>query len=71
MPQETYEVFGQMKMGPGQACPEELAGKMAKIKSKDGDVFDVPAEALALSFRARKDLLEKGCDEEFEIPCLG
>ena len=70
-PQETYEVFGQMKMGPGQACPEDLVDKTARVKCADGDVLEVPAEALALSFRARKDLLEKGCEEEFAVPCRG
>mmetsp|Transcript_67460 Transcript_67460/g.160938 ORF Transcript_67460/g.160938 Transcript_67460/m.160938 type:complete len:731 (+) Transcript_67460:80-2272(+) len=65
---ETYEVFGQMKMGPCQAPPQELEGKTARIKCADGEVLEVPAEALALSFRAKKDLLEKGCDQDFEVP---
>ncbi|CAJ1426835.1 unnamed protein product [Effrenium voratum] len=64
----TYEVFGQMKMGPGQACPRELVGKKAKLKCAEGDLFELPAEAVALSLRARSQLLEKGCDEVLEYP---
>ena len=69
--EETYEVFGQMRMGPCQAPPPELEGKTARIKCADGEVLEVSAEALALSFRAKKDLLEKGCDQDFEVPQLG
>ena len=58
-------------MGPCQAPPQELEGKTARIKCADGEVLEVPAEALALSFRAKKDLLEKGCDQDFEVPHLG
>ena len=69
--QETYEVFGQMKMGPAGGCPAELHGKKARIKCSEGDIFELPADAVALSLRARKDLLEKGCDQELDYPLLG
>ncbi|CAK8998773.1 unnamed protein product [Durusdinium trenchii] len=65
---ETYEVFGQMKMGPAGGCPAELHGKKARIKCSEGDIFELPADAVALSLRARKDLLEKGCDQELDYP---
>ena len=72
--QETYEIFGQMKMGPGGACPSGLHGKKAKVKCAEGEIFELPADAMALSLRARKDLLENaqnGCDEELDYPKLG
>ena len=69
--QETYEIFGQMKMGPGISCPVELMGKKAKLKCTEGDVFELPADAVALSYRARTDLLDKGCEGELQYPCLG
>lgn len=71
LPQETYEIFGQMKMGPAGALPSELRGKKAKIKCSEGDIVELPADAVALSLRARKDLLENGCDVELEYPPLG
>ena len=69
--QETYEIFGQMKMGPGGACPSGLHGKKAKVKCAEGEIFELPADAMALSLRARKDLLENGCDQELDYPKLG
>ena len=65
---ETYEIFGQMKMGPGGACPSGLHGKKAKVKCAEGEIFELPADAMALSLRARKDLLENGCDQELDYP---
>lgn len=65
---ETYEVFGQMKMGPAGSCPAVLHGKKAKIKCAEGDIFELPADAMALSLRARKDLLENGCETELDYP---
>ena len=35
--EETYEVFGQMKMGPAGSLPAVLHGKKAKIKCAEGD----------------------------------
>eukprot|EP00439_Symbiodinium_sp_Y106_P059933 s727_g8.t2 len=57
-----------MKMGPGTACPVELMGKKAKLKCTEGDVFELPADAVALAYRARTDLLDKGCDAELQYP---
>ena len=59
-----------MKMGPGTSCPVELMGKKAKLKCTEGDVFELPAEAVALAYRARNDLLDKGCEGELQYPCL-
>ena len=68
---ETYEIFGQMKMGPAGSCPAALQGKKAKIKCAEGDIFELPADAMALSLRAKKDLLENGCEQELDYPQLG
>eukprot|EP00931_Biecheleriopsis_adriatica_P036781 TRINITY_DN21150_c0_g1_i1.p1 TRINITY_DN21150_c0_g1~~TRINITY_DN21150_c0_g1_i1.p1 ORF type:complete len:955 (-),score=246.14 TRINITY_DN21150_c0_g1_i1:133-2997(-) len=63
---EMYEVFGQMKWGPGVACPASLVGKRVQLQSKEGDIFELPAEAAALSLRMRSDML--GNSDKFEYP---
>lgn len=60
-----------MKMGPAGSCPAVLHGKKAKIKCAEGDIFELPADAMALSLRARKDLLENGCETELDYPQPG
>ncbi|CAE8587620.1 unnamed protein product, partial [Polarella glacialis] len=64
-------VNGQLKWGapaPSVGSSPEFAGKRVKLRSKEGDVFELPAEAACLSLRVRSLVMEKGCEDELPFP---
>lgn len=57
---QLFEVNGQMKWVPQEACPKELRGTIVHLKSKDGQMFEVDAEVACMSGRVRHIILKGG-----------
>mmetsp|Transcript_48124 Transcript_48124/g.111438 ORF Transcript_48124/g.111438 Transcript_48124/m.111438 type:complete len:841 (+) Transcript_48124:80-2602(+) len=65
---ELYEVYGKIQYSPKAQCPDELYGTTVKLKSKDGDNFELEAEAACMSKVIKKVILADGVDEVVSIP---
>jgi len=65
---ELFEVYGKIQYSPQVQCPDEMKGAVVKVKSKDGDVFEVEAEAACMSKCIKGIVLANGTDEEISFP---
>jgi len=68
MASELYEVFGAIRYSPAALCPPSLVGKKVVLKSKDGFISQVPAEAACLSLTIRDILVCSGVSDEVHLP---
>jgi len=61
-------VYGKIQYSPTEQCPDELKGEIVKLKSKDGDVFEVEAEAACMSRCVKNIVLANGLDADIAFP---
>jgi hypothetical protein len=62
-----YKVMGQPRFQGMDTCPASLAGKNVSLKSKDGETFDLSADAVCMSGRLKAILLESA-DAPIDLP---
>lgn len=65
---QLLEVLGETRFLPGEVCPPQLQGQQVSLRSSDGKSFELDAEAACIASRVTASLLEKGCEEELEVP---
>mmetsp|Transcript_88207 Transcript_88207/g.285522 ORF Transcript_88207/g.285522 Transcript_88207/m.285522 type:complete len:730 (-) Transcript_88207:124-2313(-) len=65
---ELYEVWGRLHFSATAGCPAELKGTNVQVKSRDGNVFELPAAAAYISLRFRRIITHSGTDEEIVVP---
>lgn len=65
---ELYEVLGTLRFSAVEVCPRELRGKTIKLKAREGDVFEVPAEVACIAARVKRIALQSGTAEEIALP---
>mmetsp|Transcript_68831 Transcript_68831/g.222446 ORF Transcript_68831/g.222446 Transcript_68831/m.222446 type:complete len:895 (+) Transcript_68831:80-2764(+) len=65
---ELFQVFGSIRLSPAEECPDFLIGKKVILKSKDGFISQVPAEAACISTSIRNIIVHSGTDEDIAFP---
>jgi hypothetical protein len=65
---ELYEVRGSLRWSESAPCPPTLVGKKATLKSEDGFISQIPAEAACTSSTIRDILLRSGTEDEITLP---
>jgi len=65
---DLFAVYGKIQYSPVDQCPVELRGETVKVKSKDGDILEVEAEAACMSRCVKSLALANGLEEPIEFP---
>lgn len=65
---QLFEVMGQVKWAPLDACPEEFRGTTVQLKSREGQLFEVAAEVACMSGKIRSLLLKDPENKVLSFP---